>query len=314
MSEPLIFKNLSGKVAIVTGGSRGIGREVCLSLAKAGCNVVVAAKTIKDTPSLPGTIFTVAEEVKALGVDALPVQVDLRNVKDIEACVEKVVAHFGRIDILINNASALWWQDIADTPMNKYDLITGINSRGTFAMTKMCLPHMAKNGWGRIVNMSPPIRLDPGTLAGHTGYYISKYGMTLVALGAAAEYDGKGITANSLWPATVVESLASKNFKLGDEAMWRKASIIADATMAIISEEDTFTGHMLIDDTFLRYKGLEDKDFVKYRCDPNVEPPRVLDMEWSPEDSRGLFKRGDVKTLQKDMDSSTLEKTIKAKL
>mmetsp|Transcript_31948 Transcript_31948/g.38611 ORF Transcript_31948/g.38611 Transcript_31948/m.38611 type:complete len:318 (-) Transcript_31948:151-1104(-) len=297
-------RDLKGKVAVVTGGSRGIGRECCLALAKAGCNVAVAAKTVKPEPNLPGTIYTVAEECTKLGPKAIGVQVDLRDTDNIEAAVQKVVAEFGRVDILINNASALWWQDIADTPMKKYDLINGINARGTFAMTKACLPHMAKNGWGRIINMSPPIRLD--LLAGHTAYYMSKFGMTLVALGAAAEYAGKGVTANSLWPATVIESQASINFKLGDRSMWRKASILVDCCMGIISDDDSFTGNQLIDDMYLRkFQGFKDEDFVQYRYDPAVEPPRVLDMEMPSGEERVMFKRGDVKALDKDIQNST---------
>lgn len=218
-------------------------------------------------------------------------------------CAQETVAAFGRIDILVNNASALWWQDIADTPMSKYDLITAINSRGTFALTKECLPHMARSGFGRVVNMSPPVRLD--VLAGHTAYYISKFGMTLVALGAAAEYRGKGITANSLWPATVIESLASINFKLGERSLWRKPSILTDCLLSIVAEPDSFTGNQLIDDTYLKSKGLTAQDLAKYRCDPDVEPPRLLDMDVDQEVARNMFKRGDVKALDADLQKSS---------
>lgn len=300
------YQRLNGKVAIVTGGSRGIGRECCLSLAKAGCSVVVAAKTTEAHPTLPGTIFTVANEVVALGARALPIKVDLRNLDSINACVAEVMEKFGRIDILINNASALWWQDIRDTPMKKYDLITSVNSRGTFAMTSACLPHMEKNGWGRVITMSPPISL--GSMAGHTAYNISKFGMTLVALGVAQEYEGKGITGNSLWPATVVESQASINFKLGDPENWRKATILADATMGIILEDDDFTGVMCIDDTYLRTRrGFEDDDLIRYRCDPDVEPPRALagDSQGDKHYSKYALRRGDVRKLGADMKRST---------
>mmetsp|Transcript_20628 Transcript_20628/g.34500 ORF Transcript_20628/g.34500 Transcript_20628/m.34500 type:complete len:313 (-) Transcript_20628:261-1199(-) len=310
----LEYPNLNGKVAIVTGGSRGIGRECCLALARAGCNVVVAATTTVPKPTLPGTIFTVATEVEALGVRALPFKVDMRDVDAINACVDATVAAFGRIDILINNASALWWQDVVDTPVKKYDLITSINSRGTFFFTKACLPHMKKNGFGRVINMSPPIRLD--ILAGHTAYYISKFGMTLVALGVAAEYAGTGITANTIWPATVIESLASINFKLGDKSNWRKPTIITDCVMAVINEPDSFTGNQLIDDTYLtQHKGFSERDLVQYRCDPDVEPPRVLDMAVDPEVGRKWFKRGDVKTLGQDLKNSSGEEAVlRAKL
>jgi len=249
----------------------------------------------------------VAEEVKALGVESLPIKVDLRDEGDIAACVQETINKFGRIDILVNNASSLWWHDIVDTPLKKFDLIMGINSRGTFAITKYCLPHMKKNGYGRVITMSPPIRLDG--FAGHTAYNMSKFGMTMVALGVAQEYRGTGVTGNSLWPATVIESFASKNFKLGDEKTWRKATILADAVLSIIGEDDTFTENMLIDDTYLRTKGLKDQDFVRYRCDPNFEPPRVLDLDME-ETQRIMFKRGDVKKLDKDLQSSNLKSKL----
>jgi len=207
------------------------------------------------------------------------------------------------VDILVNNASALWWQDIVDTPLKKYDLITSINSRGTFAITKACLPHMKKNNYGRVITMSPPIRLNG--FAGHTAYNISKFGMTMVALGVAQEYKNTGITGNSLWPATIVESLASRNFQLGDESSWRKATILSDSVMSIIGEPNTFTGNMLIDDVYLRTKGFRDEDFVQYRCNPDVEPPRLLDMD--SDSNQVLAKRGDVKKLTSDVENSTLK-------
>jgi len=216
------------------------------------------------------------------------------------------------VDVLINNASALWWQDVVDTPMNKYDLITSINSRGTFALTKACLPHMNKNGFGRVINMSPPIELALPNFAGHTAYNISKYGMSMVALGVAAEYQGKGITGNTVWPATVVESYASINFKLGEEKDWRKATILADCVIGIVSEPDTFTGNMLIDDTYLKqYRGFTDEDLKIYRCDPDHEPPRLLDQTKSRDkqgeraEIRTMAKRGDVKDLDQDLASSS---------
>jgi len=296
--------NFSGKVALVTGSSRGIGRECCLALARAKCNVIIVAKTTNPHPTLPGTIYSVAEEVKAYGVECLPLKADLRDHEQIESSVNQAVNTFGRIDILINNASALWWQDIVDTPIKKYDLINSINSRATFAMTRACLTHMSKNGWGRVITMSPPIRFNG--FAGHTAYNISKFGMTMVALGVAQEYKGKGITGNSLWPATIIESLASKNFKLGDESSWRKPTILSDAVLSIISEPDTFTGNMLIDDVYLRSKGLTDEDLKIYRCDPNVEPARVLDPYTELSEQFTITKRGDVNQLEKDRPNKSL--------
>jgi len=281
---------------------------VVLALAVRGASVVIAAKTTEPQPTLPGTIFTVAQEARDAGGKALAVKTDLRDVESIRNCVEQTMKTFGRIDFLINNASALWWQNIADTPVKRYDLITQINARGTFIMTKLCLPHMEKNGYGRIVTMSPPISNLASAFAGRTAYNISKFGMTMVALGVAAEFAGKNITAHSLWPATIIESLASINFALGDRDAWRKATILSDATLAILSEGEDFNGQQLIDDTYLRSKGLNDEDFKVYRCNPDVEPPRLLAL--AEEGGSGyMVKRGSVARLEQDMKRSDLKQS-----
>ena len=225
--------------------------------------------------------------------------------------MEDVVAKFGRVDILINNASALWWQDITDTPSRKYDLITQINVRGTFLMTRAVLPHMRRGGFGRVVTMSPPISSKVGVFAGRTAYNISKMGMTMVALGVSAEAAGADITGNSLWPATIIESLASKNFQMGQRDMWRTANIIADATVGIVCDDAGTSGKMLIDDTYLRQRwGFTDEYFVKYRCNPDVEPPRLLAAAEGEEGGEGFefVKRGEVGRLERDMrgDSKTI--------
>jgi len=305
----LQVKDLTGKVAIISGATRGIGRKCAIALAKQGCNIVIAAKTTKPEPTLPGTIYSVAEEIEKLGVQALPVKVDMRNIDDIKECVRLTVEKFGRIDIVINNASALWWHRMDGTPMNKYDLITQINARGSFALTSLSLPIMAKGGFGRVICMSPPIRTDYKAFRGFTAYNISKFGMTMVAMGAASEYEGKGITGHSLWPATVIESQASKNFELGDRSMWRKADILADAVLGLVSAPDSYTGKQLIDDEYLQAEhGLTAEDLAIYRYDPNVEPPRALAMEAShmgTADST-TFARGDVRRLEEDKQKSKL--------
>ena len=297
---------LRGKVAIVTGSSRGIGRECALALARQGCNVVIAAKTTSPKPNLPGTIYTVAEEAEALGVEALPYQLDLRDADGAAGCVAASVKRWSRADILVNNASALWWQSITDTPIDKYDLITSINCRGAFAMTQACMPVMRKNGFGRVICMSPPITTEIAAYHSKTAYNISKFGMTMVALGAAAEGRGANVTAHSLWPATIVESLASINFKLGDPSTWRKPSILADCVVKLCEETDeAYTGRMHIDDEYLRERhGFADADFVQYRVDPEVEPPRVLaspTQDWASE-----LRRGDVRALERDRAKSRL--------
>eukprot|EP00929_Paragymnodinium_shiwhaense_P044032 TRINITY_DN22590_c0_g1_i1.p1 TRINITY_DN22590_c0_g1~~TRINITY_DN22590_c0_g1_i1.p1 ORF type:complete len:319 (-),score=113.48 TRINITY_DN22590_c0_g1_i1:334-1290(-) len=298
LSPKLKTVNLKGKVAIISGSTRGIGKACAVALAKQGCNIVVAAKTVQEDPKLPGTIYTVAQELEKLGVQALPVKVDMRKLEDIQNCVKQAVEKFGRIDIVINNASALWWHTMENTPMAKYDLITQINCRGAFALTSLSLPHMAKNGFGRVISMGPPIRTDYKAYKGFTAYNISKFGMSMVAMGAASEYEGKGITGNSLWPATVIESQASINFELGDRDMWRKAEILADAVLGIVGETDDFTGYQLIDDEYLTdFQGFSADDLKVYRYNPDVEPPRAL----AEADNTGSgVTRGDVRKVNKD--------------
>jgi len=276
--SPMPKRSLKGQVAIITGASRGIGRDVALSFAEKGVNVVLLAKSTEDTPTLPGTIYSVAKEVEKFGVQALPLKCDVRIDQDLENAVEKAIAKFGRIDIVINNAGALWWKDVVDTPMKRYDLINQINSRATFYLTKLCLPIMIKQGYGHIVTMSPPLNLE--MLGGKVAYCISKFGMTLVAHGLAQEMRGKGIAINALWPATMVESYATINFNLGDKSLWRKGTILSDATTMIVSEDpNEFSGNALIDEEYMRSRGVT--NFDKYRCDPNVEPPRMSDLPTS---------------------------------
>lgn len=320
------YQRLVGKVAIISGGTRGIGRACALKLAKLGCNIVIAAKTVKEQPTLPGTIYSVAEECRNLGVEAIGVQIDMRNIDSLKRCVDETVERFGRIDILINNASALWWQDIVDTPVSKFDLILSVNARGTFFLTQYCLPVMEKHNFGRVITMSPEIKLSG--YGGFTAYNISKFGMTMAALGVHEEYflKGKNISGNSLWPATVIESSASINFEMGERSLWRKPEVLADACLGLISaggpgDKSAISGLMLNDEDFLRHLGLTDADFVRYRCVPDCEPPRVL----VPEDSTnvveklkdlkngstgrshaGFMKRGSVRKLEQDKQKSNL--------
>jgi NAD(P)-dependent dehydrogenase (short-subunit alcohol dehydrogenase family) len=302
-SPKLKVADLTGKVAIITGATRGIGKKCAIALAKQGCNIVVAAKSTEEQPNLPGSIYTVADEISKLGVQALPVMVDMRKLDTITECVRVTVEKFGRVDIVINNASALWWHRMEGTPMSKYDLITQINVRGSFALTSLCLPHMAKGGYGRVISMSPPITSHYKAFEGFTAYNISKFGMTMVAMGAAAEYEGKGITGFSLWPATVIESQASKNFELGSTDMWRKADILADAVLGLVSAPDSYTGRQLIDDEYLQEEhGLTDEDLAIYRYNPDVEPPRALAVMHG--NGAGNFTRGDVRKLDADKQTS----------
>jgi citronellol/citronellal dehydrogenase len=266
-------KALSGQVAIITGASRGIGRETALTFARAGAKVVVAAKSVEEKPNLPGTIYSVAKEIEALGSEALPVQVDVRDEQNVRDMVDKTIERFGRVDIMLNNAGALWWKDVVDTPLKRYDLMHGVNARGAFACTQAVLPQMIKQGSGRIIMCSPPMHLS--MLKGKVAYCHSKFGMTMLAHGLAeevADIDGCNITVNALWPATMVQSFATINFKLGDESLWRKAAILADAALLLVTDPNV-NGEALIDEDYMRTRGVD--DFVPYRCDPDVEPPRL---------------------------------------
>jgi citronellol/citronellal dehydrogenase len=264
---------LDGKVAIITGASRGIGRAVALKLASEGADIVVAAKTVEPHPKLEGTIHTVAAEIEALGRKALAVQTDIRDAAQITAMVEQTLEKFGRIDMLINNAGALWWYPLLDTPVKRFDLVMDVNVRGSFLACQAVLPAMIKQKSGHIINMSPPI--DYRALTGKVGYMISKYGMTMLAMGLAGEVKAHNIAVNALWPVTLIESFATKNFGMGDRSKWRKADILADATYAIVSADPAKrTGQALLDEDVLREEGVT--DFATYACVEGSEPMRII--------------------------------------
>ncbi|HUK11683.1 MAG TPA: SDR family oxidoreductase [Thermoanaerobaculaceae bacterium] len=264
--------DFDGRVAFITGASRGVGKCLALALARAGADVVVAAKSIEENPRLPGTIHATAAEVEALGRRALAVQVDVRDERAVDAGVKAALDRFGRVDILVNNAGALYWQPLAETPMSRFDRVMAVNVRGAFACCRAVLPAMVKQRWGHILMMSPPV--DPPAAAGKIAYAASKFGMTLITHGLAGELAGENVACNALWPATLIESYATINFGLGGPAAWRKPDILADAALRIFAKEPaSFTGHALIDEDFLRAEGVT--DFTSYRCDPASEPPRV---------------------------------------
>ncbi|HEY7329886.1 MAG TPA: SDR family oxidoreductase [Gemmataceae bacterium] len=266
------MESLKGRVAVITGASRGIGRALALGLAQAGCHIVVAAKSTTSTDKLPGSIFTVAEEVESFGVQALPVQVDVRDEVQIDALTAKTLERFGRIDILINNAGALWWKSVIETPAKRFDLVMGVNARAAFLCSRAVLPAMIERRWGHLINFSPP--LDLTMVPGRVAYAISKLGMTLLTLGLAEEVRPHNIAVNSLWPVTIIESQASINHALGTPAMWRKPDILVDCVLRIVSKEPTsLTGQALLDEDFLRAEGVT--DLSGYACVPGTKPPRL---------------------------------------
>jgi citronellol/citronellal dehydrogenase len=262
MSQP----PLAGRTAIVTGASRGIGREFVLRLAREGANVVIAAKSETATEKLPGTIHTVAAEVEAAGGKALAVKVDVRSEDDIKAMVEQTVARFGSVDILINNAGAMWWETVLKTPPKRYDLMWEVNVRASYLTAYYCLPHMVERKWGHIVNCSPPITLEP--TPGYVCYMTTKAGMSRIAIGIAAEHKADNVAANALWPATPIESQATINWgaaKMGTPDTWRKPDILCDAMMEIVTTEPReCTGRELIDETFLKERGYSQEKLDSY--------------------------------------------------
>eukprot|EP00871_Galdieria_phlegrea_P003103 jgi/Galph1/3794/GphlegSOOS_G2506.1 len=264
------LKSLQGKTAIVTGSSRGIGRQIALTFAQAGANVVIAAKSVEDSPQLPGTIYSVAKEVEKFGVKALPCKVDVRDYESVRHLVK--LTYFCRFLYISSNSSlkALWWKNVVDTPIGKYDLVQGVNARGSFACVHEVLPYMIKQRSGHILTMSPPIDLDH--MEGKVGYLMSKYGMTILAMGLAEEVREFNISSNALWPKTMIESFATINFHLGERWMWRKASILADCVLMIVSDPGgKYSGHAIIDEDFMRQRGIH--DFSRYQCVPGKEPP-----------------------------------------
>jgi citronellol/citronellal dehydrogenase len=263
---------LQGKVAIVTGASRGIGRAIALGLARAGAHVVLAAKSAESSERLPGSIHTVAGEVEALGGQALPVRVDVRDEAQIEAMVARTLERFGRIDILVNNAGALWWKPLLETPAKRFDLVMGVNARAAFLCSRAVLPSMIGRRFGHVINMSPP--MDMAMVPGRVAYAMSKLGMTMLTLGLAEEVGAHNIAVNSLWPVTIIESQASINHGLGTPAMWRKPDILVDCVLRLASKAPAaLTGQALLDEDFLRAEGVT--DFSGYACVPGAEPPRL---------------------------------------
>jgi citronellol/citronellal dehydrogenase len=266
------MSSLRGRVAIVTGASRGIGRAVALGLAREGCAVVVAAKSTESTEKLPGSVYTVAAEVEALGAPALAVPTDVRDADQLDALAARTRDRFGRIDILVNNAGALWWRPLLDTPAKRFDLVMGVNARAAFLLCRAVLPSMIERRWGHIINLSPP--LDLALVPGRIAYAISKLGMTLLTYGLAEEVRPHNVAVNALWPVTVIESQAAINWKLGTPQTWRKPDILADCVLRLVRKEPSaLTGQALLDEDFLRAEGVT--DFRGYACVPGKDPPRI---------------------------------------
>jgi citronellol/citronellal dehydrogenase len=256
------MSDLRNKTIFITGSSRGIGREIALRCARDGARVVITGKTVEAHAKLPGTIHSVAEEVIAAGGQALAIQLDVRDEKAIHDAVERAAAHFGGIDVLVNNASAISLTPTLQTPAKRLDLMWDVNMRATFLTSQACIPHLKQAGNPHILTLSPPLNIDAKWFAPHVAYTISKYGMSLCMLGMAQEFAADGIACNCLWPHTTIATAAIEfNFPEAILRASRKPAIVADAAHAILLRDSkTCSGHFYIDEEVLREEGVTDLD------------------------------------------------------
>ena len=282
------MNDLKNKTLFVSGASRGIGLAIAKRAAKDGANIILAAKTAEPHPKLPGTIYTAADEIIEEGGQALPVICDIRDEENVRDAVNKGLDHFGGIDICVNNASAIQLTGTLQTDMKRYDLMNQINARGTFLVSKVCLPHLLKSDNPHILNLSPPLDMDPKWFGPHVAYTMAKFGMSLCVLGMAEEFKEDGVAVNALWPRTAVATAAIKNSLVGDRIIKisRSPEIMADAAYVILTKDSKeFTGNFCIDDNLLADNGVT--DFSQYAEVPfselapdffvpdDIEPPEA---------------------------------------
>lgn len=257
------------KTVFITGASRGIGKAIALKLAAAGARIVIAAKSVTEDPRLGGTIYSAAAEITGAGGQALPVICDIRDEAMVQRAVEQAAETFGGIDILVNNASAISLTNTEQTEQKRFDLMHDINVRGTFVVTKACLPYLRRGANPHILTLSPPVNLDPRWLSPHIAYTLSKYNMSLMTLAWADEFRAGGIAANALWPATTIATAAIRNLPGGDTLIQRsrKPDILADAAYHILQQDaGTCTGNLFLDEDVLRQAGIT--DFGSYAVNP----------------------------------------------
>jgi citronellol/citronellal dehydrogenase len=274
----VLHPNLKGRVAVVTGGSRGIGKALAIRLAREGADVVVASKSEQSSERMPGSVYETAAAVRAQGRRALALPTDVRSEEAVRAMIERTVSEFGHIDILINNAGAIWLQPVLNTPPKKFDLMMSVNVRAAYLSAYFALPYMQKQRWGHILNICPHLTMNP--TPGRACYMISKLGMTRLAIGIAEEHRDDNIAANTLWPRTPIETQATIHWKMRDRSEWRTPDIMCDASMAIFSQEPAnYSGHQLIDEQVLtELAGLT--GFDHYWCEGKPPAKPVYIDEW----------------------------------
>lgn len=269
------MSKIQGRTVFITGASRGIGRAIGLALARQGAQVVIASKTDKPHPKLPGTIHTAAEEMRAVGGKALPVVMDVRFEEQVEAAIQAGVDEFGGIDFVINNASAIFLAGTLETPMKRYDLMHSVNSRGTYLVSKAAIPHLRKSSHPHVLNISPPLNMDPKWFANHPAYTLAKYGMSVYAMSMAREFQDEGIAFNTLWPRTTIDTAAIRMLKGEKGAQFsRLPEIMADAAIEILRRDPrSCTGNFFVDEEVLTEAG--QSDFSRYRH-PGVREDQLI--------------------------------------
>ena len=264
--------SLNGRTMFMSGGSRGIGLAIALRAARDGARVALIAKTAEPHPKLPGTIYTAAEEIEAAGGEALPIVGDIRDAEAVEAAAAKTAERFGGIDLVVNNASAINLAAMRELPVKRFDLMQQINARGTFVVTRACLPHLRESDHAHVLTLSPPLSADPKWLNGHSAYTLSKMGMSMITLGVAADEAEAGVGANCLWPRTIIATAAVQNLLGGDEAMARSRvpGVVAEAAYRVLLRDPReCTGNAFIDDEVLAEDGIT--DLSEYAGTPDAE-------------------------------------------
>lgn len=308
---------LAGCTVFITGASRGIGKAIALKAAKDGANIVIAAKTSQAHPKLPGTIYSAAEEIEAAGGKALPCIVDVRDEQQISNAVAKAVEKFGGIDILVNNASAISLTNTLETPTKRVDLMFNVNTRGTYLTSKACIPYLKKSNVAHILNLSPPLNLNPLWFKQHCAYTIAKYGMSMCVLGMAEEFKGE-IAVNALWPKTAIHTAAMDMLGgSGVESQCRKVDIIADAAYSIFKRPKSFTGNFIIDENILKEEGIKNFDIYAIKPGHSLLPDFFLD-ELPDTVTKKMRSSGAIPQLKEDklqpapkLRSGTVEETFK---
>ena len=275
--------DLNGKTLFISGASRGIGLAIALRAARDGANIAIAAKSAEPHPKLPGTIYSAAEEIEAAGGKALPLVVDIRDEDRVAEAVAETASAFGGIDICVNNASAINLTGTLETPMKRFDLMHGVNARGTFCVSQACLPHLLKADNPHILNLSPPLSMRPHWFKNHTAYTMAKYGMSMCVLGMAAEFADAGVAVNALWPRTVIATAALAMIPGVKTDHCRKPEIVADAAHAILTTPSRErTGQFLIDDEVLAEAGISDLDGYAVKPGMPLLPDFFLDDQPAP--------------------------------